>query len=47
MKNRNKQKRLTARITGWDAIKADNLLRGGKVKMVNKQAYTRPGSNNK
>lgn len=47
MKWKNRQKRLDARISDWDKIKPDNSLRGGKVKMVNKQAFTKPGSNNK
>lgn len=47
MKHKNRMKRLNARIHEWEAIRATDTQRGGKVKLVNKASFTKPGSNKK
>lgn len=47
MKQKNKDKRLKARIQDWEALRATDTRNGGKVKLINKSGFTKPGSNNK
>lgn len=47
MKPKNRKKKLDARISDWDAIRADESRDGGKTKMVQGSAFRKPGSNKK
>lgn len=46
MKASNRTKKLQSRIKDWEDIRASEMLTP-KVKMVNKSAFTKPGSNKK
>lgn len=45
MKLRKAKRRLEARIRDWESIRGD--LSTPKIKLVNKSAFTKPGSNSK